>query len=189
MRLLTLQESQFRSANAARQAPRSGWRRVGGFVAGAVMWAVVLQGSLSLADVRSSWSGALCGPWGCTAPLEAVVSCHLSWLVVMAAALWFANRFHLITSHRWKWIIRALVICGISGVTALALREVSASDWQLNEPHLWHRIGLRVVGFIDFPVLPSLAAGIVSLVYSRWRACHLKTSAPETVVFSTGGTT
>jgi len=170
------------------RAPHRSWRSIGIFALEAAVWSVILYASLSLAEVRSSWSGIICGPWGCTAPLEAVVSCHLSWLIVMASALWFANRNHLLNSQRWQWIIKTWLAFGLLGVTFLTLRELSSIDWQFDTPFLLQRIGLRIIGFIDMPVIPSLVAGISCLIHRRWQTHRVEPSPPRMVGTPAGET-
>jgi hypothetical protein len=82
-------------------------------------WCGVLYATLSLSKLRSPWSGALCGPWGCTAPLEAIVACHLAWLLVLVPGVAAVRRFgtlRYVTMTGW-----GLLLAGTVGVLVLCL--------------------------------------------------------------------
>ena len=130
-----------------------------------VAWMSALYASLSLANVRSSWSGILCGPWGCTAPLEAVISCHMSWLVALGPLIWWKNG--MTSSRRWLVTAWLLLTLGLISVVAIALTVIADHHWQFTSGYLWHQIGLGIVGFIDFPALPCLVLGVGSLLIAK----------------------
>jgi len=127
------------------------------------VWLSALYATLSLANVRSSWSGVLCGPWGCTAPLEAVISCHLSWMVVLWPIIWLTIRNHSVESRRWRVTGWGLLAFGIAGIASLTIQETFFSGIAFNSPYLLRRVGLKVVGFVEAPVIAAFIAGCACL--------------------------
>jgi len=130
------------------------------------LWCLTLWGTLSLSGVRSRWSGLLCGPWGCTAPLEAVVACHLSWLVMFAPVVVLVDR--VAQPRRMNQLGTCLLLLGLVGAMVLAVQE-TLRGLPDKAPYVWQRIALEVFGAIDYPVVPCLIGGVTGLALSRRR--------------------
>lgn len=142
------------------------WRRLAVVVFGAALWGGATYGALSLSRVRSPWSGMLCGPWGCTAPLEAILACHLAWLLVLlpgVAAVW-----RLGTSAHALVAGKGLVLAGLTGMFLEWLFQVQAHSFS-SFPFMWQRTGLAIMSEVDYPVVPSLVMGIAMLCFSAGR--------------------
>lgn len=145
------------------------WRRIAILVAWSVIWGGSMFVALSLSRVRSPWSGLLCGPWGCTAPLEAIVACHLAWLLVFlpgVAGLWrFGVRTHLLAAGG------VLLLAGLSGMLLLWTDQLRTHS-SARHPDLWRSTGLAIVCEVDYPIIPLLATGLLALCLFSWTASH-----------------
>ena len=75
-------------------------RRFWSRVIATVAWGAGIYGVLLLADTETPFSCAMCGPWGCFPPLEALVAWHTGWLMVLTPALFWARR-NLLRSTTW----------------------------------------------------------------------------------------
>lgn len=142
-------------------SPRTNWRRLVIAGLGVVTWFGAVYGALSLSYVRSSWSGVLCGPWGCTAPLEAIVACHLAWLLVLLPGVAAIRQFG--SSRHLKIAGRGLLGCALLGMLLLWINQFRSNSFSWF-PHMWKLTGLAIISEVDFPVVPSLLTGIVTLV-------------------------
>ena len=137
-------------------------------------WGIALFAALSLADVRSSWSDLLCGPWGCSAPLEAIVSCHLAWLIVLGPPFAWLQRT---LSRRSRFVMASAVsLSAMVGAIVIATRPHSESvasstralpvSWQIRQS------AIDVIGFVDAPVIPLLLLGLGSLTWQLFSRRH-----------------
>ncbi len=135
-------------------------------------WAVGLFGVLSLQYLPDRFFGehSVCGPWGCGAPLPALMACHGFWLVLFAPATIYAAR-------RLKpWTVWRLG----AGLVALSLFELlgvalwQAISWWPNVDKSLHRYALErylfvLATLVDVPVLETLLAGIALWWTGIWR--------------------
>lgn len=128
-----------------------------------LLWGGGLYSMLSLTHLRGHWSNSFCGPWGCSAPLEALLACHLSWIFVLGSGLWFFRRNLPIA--RLFWLGIAATVSSILGIAALL--SVSAMQWYERTSgkmtYVWQHLGLELVGCVDLPLLELLIIGCVSL--------------------------
>ena len=133
------------------------------------VWVAALFGALQIHRV-SGWSGhSICGPWGCGPPIEALLSYHGFWLVLLLPAGIVAGRTLPPTeAARWG---AALAIAAIVGIVTLA--AVDAARW-LSLAHddahryLVQRCFFRLATFVDFPLVQLAVAGACC----SWRARH-----------------
>jgi hypothetical protein len=139
-----------------------------------LLWGGALYATLSLSHLRGSWSNAFCGPWGCSAPLEALLSCHLSWLFVLGSGFWFF-RCNL-PINRLFWLGFAATVSSIVGIAALL--TVSAIQWYERTSgkmtYIMQHLGLELVGLVDLPLLELLIIGCVSLGVAHRCSCRLR---------------
>jgi hypothetical protein len=115
----------------------------------------------------------LCGPWGCTAPLEAIAACHLAWLVVLMPLLGWSAK--IVSPSRFTQTALLLTAAGAGGIAVLVFREVHQAGWNFAAPYLWHRVGLSVVGATDVPILAVLVLGTLALGFRLWQRCLANT--------------
>ncbi|HWL07792.1 MAG TPA: hypothetical protein VNQ76_05290 [Planctomicrobium sp.] len=134
------------------------WRASGKAVFWIAAWLGLLYGTVSLAKISSSMSGALCGPWGCTAPLEAVIACHLGWFILLAPlGIWLVR--HGISRQMWIAGISLLlfsatviaVLCGLSLSESFTIPGATK--------YIPHRMVLKIIGCVDLPLFAALAWG------------------------------
>ena len=112
----------------------------------------------------------LCGPWGCTAPPEALLAYHGFWLVLLIPI--FGLLFSYLPLSPAKVLARFLFWGGLS-VTLIFFIWVSA-DWALNayvhvRKHALRHGLIRVLGFVDAPMMQSAVIGLIGFVIVRWR--------------------
>ncbi len=141
-----------------------------------VVWGMGIYATLSLAHAQTQWSGALCGPWGCTAPLEALLACHAAWLITLTPLVLAAASHGQQTLQRIVWLLAAI---GFGGVAVLSLQELESVNWQLHEPYLWKKIGLSLLETIDFPILPSIVMTTFLLLMLVLRKVCLRHAIPQ----------
>lgn len=133
------------------------------------VWGLVLTGSLSIANWPGDWGHSVCGAWGCGPPLQALVACHLSWLVVLVpSALLLLNRAAQ----------RAVLVVGITGLTLglltagiITIHEhltwaAQVSDWQ--REFYWHRVGFVILTTVEVPVLELTGLSTAVLLWTMF---------------------
>jgi len=131
------------------------------------VWGLVLTGSLSITNWTGDWGHSVCGAWGCGPPLQALVACHLSWLVVLGPS----SRLLLSRASR-----RVVFLVGTTGLT-LALLTASAigihehMNWasqvsELQQEYYWHRVGFVILTTVEIPVLEFTGLSTVLLLWA-----------------------
>lgn len=132
------------------------------FILGVSAWGFALLGTLSIAHWPGNWGHSICGIWGCGPPLQALVACHLSWLLVL---LPFGVWGRLSCSERWlRYLGCALLLMSLVAVSALAIHERltwwrSATDFQ--REFFWERIQFSLATHVDLPIVQLLLVGIL----------------------------
>ena len=63
-------------------------------------WGLTLAGTLSIASLPGDWGNSICGAWGCGPPLQALVACHASWVVVLIPAGMSIRHFFVFSTQR-----------------------------------------------------------------------------------------
>lgn len=132
--------------------------------AGLFVWGLVLTGTLSIAQWPGDWGHSVCGAWGCGPPLQALVACHSSWLVVLLPMTVIALQKVSERTLRFSAVIAlSLALVGLSG---LAVHEyltwyVRASAWQ--RPFYWRRVGFVVLTTVEVPMMQTLVLSLLLL--------------------------
>ncbi|MBR9800628.1 hypothetical protein GYB59_02530 [bacterium] len=132
----------------------------------ACSWTAAVAVCLEFGKIRSEWSGVLCGPWGCSAPLEAVLSVHAIWLLTLIPLIHFTSRKQ---TRIYRWWSVLLAVVGLGGTLFLAaqLGWHWPSESLGEKPNYFlQQWGLAVFGAVDVPVLPAL----ILLPYCLWRS-------------------
>ncbi|HWL07593.1 MAG TPA: hypothetical protein VNQ76_04250 [Planctomicrobium sp.] len=153
------------------------WRASGKAVFWMAAWLGLLYGTVSLAKISSSMSGALCGPWGCTAPLEAVIACHLSWFVLLSpAGIWLVQH----GTPRQRWIVGiSLLLFSLTVILILCVVSLSESfSIPGATKYIPHRMALKIIGCVDLPLFAALVWGGWCLFKAR-RPASPSLSEPE----------
>jgi len=124
-------------------------------------WGLAFWATLQISTIKLPGTHAVCGPWGCGPPSEALVACHGAWLVLLAPLAWMATR-RLSMEQLW-WLALGLVIFGGVGIMTVVAHErltwfADASEW--HRAYFWQRCGFRVVTMTDVPLLQALLLGL-----------------------------
>lgn len=132
-------------------------------------WACGLWGSLQVARIQGDWGHALCGPWGCGPPLQALVACHLAWLVLLTPAAWVLFR-GWIASPRARWRVSgAAALVGLLMMLGVVVHErlvwlpkVEATT----AGYFWQRCGFVMATSVDLPMVQLFLLGLAGLLTS-----------------------
>ena len=134
-------------------------------------WAWTLFGVLSIANLPGNWGHSVCGVWGCGPPLQALISCHLAWLVVLGPLAELVTR----SSPRPSDLRLQLgkLLCLISTLLLLAIVVYQLATWwpavsELQQSYFWQRCGFVIVTLVDVPILPMLVVGLTFLCRERF---------------------
>jgi len=128
-----------------------------------VVWAACLTGTLALAELPIGSTHGICGPWGCGPPTQALLACHLAWLVVLVppAVLLTSSQ---VSSHPLVQTAGLLLI-GSAVVILLAILTYQRVTWwsqaiEWQRPYFWQRYGFSIAIAVDFPILQAMLVGI-----------------------------
>ena len=133
------------------------------------LWGLALWGALALRDLPGDWGHALCGPWGCGPPLQALLSIHAAWAVLLWAPAFVLPRMYASRPARMRRIGTIVAAAGVGGLIAIAIRESLFAGSSVSESaanYLLQRILFVIATSIDAPVVQATIAGLVL----RWGA-------------------
>ncbi len=137
-------------------------------LAGIVAWGIALTATLSIARLPGDWGHGVCGPWGCGPPLQALVACHLSWLVVL---LPLASVSQTWLSRRQQQVLGIIVmVSGCAGLIGIATHEYgtwwpAVNEWQRG--FFWQRVGFVIATWVDLPLVELILAGLLLLTLGQ----------------------
>lgn len=135
-------------------------------------WGAASLGVLRLADIEADLGEeALCGPWGCLPPLQALLAIHGFWFMAISPFAVQAIRAgapsQLATSGR-------LLIGGALAGLALAAAAIAWRDhdhFRGEAPHhLLPHVGIEIITMVDLPFFQVLAAGLALRIAGRRKA-------------------
>lgn len=149
-----------------------------------VAWGLALYGALSLSSVSGDWGHSICGAWGCGPPLQALVGCHLAWVVAFLPLTLSWGVFRFIPDEFRPRIGRVLILLGALFLITLVgyqrmmwWPQVSA----FQQEFFWQRCGFVIATSVDVPMVQIFLTGII-LVW-RWRFSNVppigNTYSPE----------
>jgi|GEM_PF-1498407 len=148
---------------------------------GIVAWGGCLLASLSIAGWSIDLGHAICGPWGCGPPLQALIACHLGWIVVLAPPTgWVAMTGSVSNRLRRKIGLTLIAIGSIALLIVLIRQRIvwfpRVAPWQ--REYLWQRYGFSIATAVDFPMVQALLAGALLSVASFY-PFHRRGSRPH----------
>lgn len=144
-------------------------------------WAGAPWGALSIARVPGDWGHAVCGPWGCAPPLQALVGCHLAWLVLLAPVAVVGPRIGRLPWLPGRAVGAAFVFVAVAGAFAVWRHERATWLAAASEPqreYFWQRCALAIAAWVDAPLVQLLLVGVLLIV----RACVKQAPRPRASV-------
>ncbi len=142
------------------------WR----FAAKAVAWGAAMAGVLKLQSLSGSWSHVICGPWGCGPPLEAVVTCHLVWgLLLTPLVMGLISRQ---TPAALRLVGAIAAAAGIAGLVTVgiwvgAVWFPQVSSYQ--RPYVLQKYAYTLACLIDVPIVQLIVSGGILFAVGRRR--------------------
>ncbi len=105
----------------------------------AVAWIGATFGILAIERISGDFGRALCGPWGCLPPLQALVAMHGFWtMVALPPTLWLLAN---LSPLRLQLIGTGALTAGLVGLTVVVARDLLA--WSEVAAHFWRYAAAR----------------------------------------------
>lgn len=128
----------------------------------AVAWGAAVLLVLSYRDIRGDWDHAVCGVWGCSPPLAAVLSCQGVWGLILFPLTYWASRSFSLRVRRI--IANTLLAVSIAALIGIVIYEYF--HWYLyvgpnSRRYILHRLALATLTQIDFPVVLLFITGLL----------------------------
>ncbi len=141
--------------------------RAGQALIGVVGWLIAAFAAVSVSIIPYDFEESICGVWGCFPPIQALVSIHLLWFVVLAAGFWGLRRACPRLVRPVGFIVAAFASVAISLMIADDLPHwleyLPAGD-----RHVWpKRVGYLLATHTDVPMVQSWIAGISAVIVGR----------------------
>lgn len=135
-----------------------------GLVACLFAWAAAGYGALAISWAPGNWGHWICGPWGCGPPLQALLGCHLAWLVGLTPVAWLAGASPRISEAKKRRLARGVLYVAAGLIVATIVTQCitwrpAAADYQRR--YLLARIGFVMATTVDIPMWQLLVAGLV----------------------------
>jgi hypothetical protein len=133
-------------------------------------WGLTAFGALQVADLPGEFSHALCGPWGCLPPVQALAAMHLFWFILLVpASAWLGIRLR---PDRSPLLGPLLLVTGGVGIAVFVGRDLLA--WLAAMPPdlhgYWARRALVSLALqTDLPLVQVLLAGALCWMAGRAR--------------------
>lgn len=120
--------------------------------------------------VALDWGHSICGAWGCGPPLQALLACHLAWLVILAPPGAVLVRSARVPAHILQRFGTLLCVLAVVFVTTLLVHQRIAwwpavSEWQRG--YFWQRRGFVIATMVDFSMAQVLLRGMYLLLGRR----------------------
>ena len=134
-------------------------------------WGAALLGVLHLHRVSADWGHGFCGPWGCTAPTQALASYHGFWFILLVPpALVFGKWGPIQQVRRWGVVALLAGLIGLLGLLGYQLLVWYPNASQYARPYLLQRLLFSVADLVDVPLVPLTIAGATCLAAVKMRA-------------------
>jgi len=137
---------------------------------GLAVWGVAVLGTLQIHRIPGYWGHAICGPWGCGPPAQALVAYHGFWLMLFVPpAIAFQGQLSI---ERLRKVGIALTVLGLVAFVGIVCWE--AVDWLLHasmhrKRYVVQRCLFVVVNLVDLPTLQLILTGMTCVVIARVR--------------------
>lgn len=133
--------------------------------AGLVFWGLGLSATLSIANWQGDWGHSFCGVWGCGPPLQTLVACHASWVVVLFPMAVIAGRCLPARVIRAMAVVALMI--SLIGLMSVAIHEYltwydRASVWQRS--FYGRRVGFVVVTTVELPLAQTVLSVFLMLI-------------------------
>lgn len=130
---------------------------------GLTIWAVCLAGALSVANLPWDLGHAICGPWGCGPPVQALVACHLAWFVALVPPAVLLVRWRRPSGTMLRRV--GLLLVALAGAVLMAIVIYERLVWwpeasELQQAYFWQRYGFAIATAVDVPVVQVLVVGL-----------------------------
>jgi hypothetical protein len=134
------------------------------------VWAAAMVAVLSISESPGNWGHGICGPWGCGPPLQALLACHMAWLVViLPPVMWLRRSDHIPARLRSQF---GVSLCGATLLSLIVLVVYERTTWypavdEWQRGFFWRRIGFVIITSVDLPMGQSLLAGMLLVLGSQ----------------------
>ncbi|TWT57023.1 hypothetical protein KOR42_03800 [Thalassoglobus neptunius] len=149
------------AGNTSSGSSQTRWVRLVVYCGLACLWGLAALSAVSFRDRTTELDHQLCGVWGCSPPVAAVVSCHLVWgLILLPLAIYVCANF----SIRIVRITGMTTVC-VACCAILVLVVYEYFHWYTfvqpaSRVYFGRRIALSLFSQIDFPIIPLLLMGL-----------------------------
>ncbi|HUY92176.1 MAG TPA: hypothetical protein VMV10_25765 [Pirellulales bacterium] len=149
-------------------------KRLAAIIAGVGTWAAALYGALAISQFHGDWGHGVCGPWGCGPPAQALVSCHLFWVVLLVLPLCLVSAHS--TTASLRRIGLGLLLGGVFGLFAVAVWQAvvwlpAVQGW--SRSYFLQRYLFTLATLVEAPIAQISLAGAV-----LWRIARLRQDKP-----------
>jgi hypothetical protein len=160
------------------------------------IWGGTLAATLAIANQPGDWGHSVCGIWGCGPPLQALVGCHASWLVVLVpVGLLLRSKTSPAT---FRIVTISSLFIALAGVVSVSVYETCTWFTTVGDTvkaYLGHRIVFVLLTTIELPILELLGLSSVAMFIDRRRRLatgnhdrSILSSAPDHVTVKAGRT-
>lgn len=139
------------------------------FFLGLLVWVGLAFGVALVGTTPGDLGNPLCGPWGCSPPVQALAAMHALWLLLLTPPmLWI---FKIWPPARVWWTGVFLTLLGFSGV--LFVVGWQALTWLQVSPDMQQYFPMRIVFMLavltDYPIVEFALLGVVSWALGWFR--------------------
>ena len=136
-----------------------------------LLWAFAFWSTLKISNAPILQEHSVCGVWGCGPPTNALLACHLGWMVFLAPSIPLA--FRLLAKWPRVFSVFWWVLCGVgvAGLVSTGIHELMT--WYPNasalaRSYFSRRWAFAVVTLTDFPMLQLLLYGVAGLGWQKY---------------------
>ncbi len=123
------------------------------------LWGGGLYGALRITELPGNWGHGICGPWGCGPRLQALVACHLFWLVLLIPAGVVVGQALEVSHVR----LAGTLLVGMGALAVIAVAVYEGVTWLPATPHpeyYGQRILFTIAMLVDVPIAQTLLLGL-----------------------------